>query len=68
MKYTYKQIAKARIGVNKYQVVQVNEKYYQMQRNRQKIGNNEQNMTRAIKAMLKEAEYDLLDLFTNEQK
>ena len=64
MKYNYKQIAKTQIGAKKYQVVQVNEEYYQVQRNRQKIGNNEQNKVRAIKAMLKEAEYDLLDLFT----
>lgn len=66
MKYTYKQIAKATIGAYKYQVVQINGDYYQMQRNRVKMGKNEQNAARAIKAMLKEAEYDLLDLFNNE--
>ena len=64
MKYIYKQVAKAHIDAKKYQVVQVNGEYYQVQRNRVKIGNNEQNKVRAIKAMLKEAEYDLLDLFT----
>ena len=65
MTYKYKQIAKVTIGANKYQVVQVNDKYYQMQRNRVKMGNNQQKSINAIKAMLKEAEYDLMDLFEN---
>lgn len=66
MKYTYKQIAKCKIANKKYQVVQVNGEYYQIQRNRVKIGINRLNKTGAILAMLKEIEYDLQDLFQSE--
>lgn len=75
-KKKYKVVAKCEYENKKFQVLAVYDwydiinnvfRYYQVVKDRKKIGNYN-DIKKAIKTMIKEAEYDLLDLFENENE